>query len=292
MNCFFFKHGLTTYRKVPGRYRYDVTGTAMVRKNEHFLRKSFSGPIYGDALGKNRPSSNIDPNVLSDVLPWFLSFCLIDGCNAKRKINGKGQTLAKTVRAGDVIVFGGLLSTHLLFVDTVLCVARTAHIPQSGKRLSVDGYYRKNARTLGLGTWQSFISSRSYRLNLIDAEQGGGHERTKVEPHLQIIGRRGPLGDTVEPDVIARNLLRGDGVNFIPLAFGSEPLSRNRGVRRSPGLLTVRFTGAARVLCHSINKLAPSNSETLLHSIVSAADTLVLDPVEPVYPVKRRGGGC
>jgi hypothetical protein len=292
MRVYFVKHGLNAYGNLPGRYAYGVKGYALTQVGQGLKRKRFSGTIYGDARSDNTPGANVDPHVLSETLPWFLSFCLIDARNKKRLVSGSNKILSETVRPGDVILFGGLLSTHIVFVDTVLCVSATPELPQQEGTLDVRAYHRVNADVYGLGTWRSFVKSRDYQLNLKDAESGGGHHRTKVRPHRQIVGRRRPASASkISRSALLKQFIGGKGFNFVPLAVHPEPVSRNKSLKRTPGLLTLRFKGASGVLSMPVNRLPASVGSDMLR-LVLAAETLVLDPIIPTglrLGAKRKG---
>lgn len=94
MNVFFFKHPLTTddWVGAPGRYPFDVTGPALVREGDLLRRTTWTGWIYADGKAECTPSTNMDPHVLSDALPSFLSFCRIDKTSALAKTDPAALT--------------------------------------------------------------------------------------------------------------------------------------------------------------------------------------------------------
>lgn len=89
----------------------------------------FDGIIYADGYDHEQPGSNVDPNVFSDLPPWLLAYCLIDSTVAKRLVHSDRVLLPQRVNEGDLMVFGFVLSTHLLIIDMIICVSRVAELP-------------------------------------------------------------------------------------------------------------------------------------------------------------------
>lgn len=277
---------------MPGRFGYDVKGDALVGNASTFSVSSFDGRVYGDARGDNKPGSNVDPNILSEVMPWFLSFCRI--CNrAPHNLVAPDRVrlLSEEVGLGDLVIFGGDgIAKDVVFVDTVLCVGATLEIPQLKGRLNVREYFDRHAATLGLlGSWDKFTTTRAYRCNLKDSEEGRNHHGTKVNPHHQIVGKRSVMGHptTIAKEAVVELLLSGNGFNFIPLRPDS-PFTENKEVISRPGLFSTKITGIYRQIKEDdgdvkikVAKIDPDLARWLIRAIVYQSEKLVLDPVTP-----------
>jgi hypothetical protein len=246
----------------------------------------FDGQVFADGRSQNQPAANVDPNVFSDLLPWFLAFCLIDSRTPKHLVSGGRNILSECVQSGDLIFFGNCPSTHIIFIDTVLRVSCARELPQVRGRLGLQAQPSRTLQSLGLGcTWAQFERSRSYRLNLVDAEPGGRHNRTGVDPHRIILGTSKVVDQPQRPDVLLRRFLGGHGFNFIPLAAAQD--SESKGVCARPRLFTKRFENARTTLCDSVTELEARDTEALLSLILREADELVLDPLEPRQSLNR-----
>lgn len=297
VSVFFFMHPrvpvTVKHRNIPGRVPYDVKGrTIELIKG---VKESWSGVVYADGFAPNTPGPNVDPHVFSDLLPWHLSYCNIDGRTDKKIVRGhlptgapRNAVLSEVVAEGDLIVFGGVLSTHLFFVDTIICVSHVAVIPSTtnGELQIIDKlneYWPSASRRpftcFSAEDLQRFLrelrKSRTYRLGLVDGTPGGGHHATGVRPHRQIIGRR------IEPasasrDQLLRDLLEGRGFNFIPLRQARV----SEQVADQPGIFSARLDRiAARLLDRDtgVVALSPADGEEVIRTILLDADRLVLD---------------
>lgn len=292
---YFLRHGIKRYNKIPGRYPYDVTGSALHRNGATFTRQTFTGCIYGDGYDDG-PASNMDPHVLSDIIPWFLSFCLIDKDDEKRRVAPeKKHILPKDAKPDDLIVFGGYVNDNVIFVDTVLCVDRLLPIPQEDRNLKIKKYHEKYWRLLNLPEqWSDFQETRAYVYNLRDAEPPNGHHQTTngLDPYLQIVGRRLKTDEiaTIQRDALFSRLLekggfnKKGGFNFIPLRAYYE--SENREIISRRPLFTTKIPKLGSLIKqNSVTKLDPDTSRDLLSAILHQADTLVLDPIDPAKPL-------
>lgn len=284
---FFFKHSLERHAVFPGRYSFAVRGSALTRSGTGFmLNADWRGRVYADAYADETPGPNLDPNVFSDVLPWHLSFCRI--CKRVPKNLIDGAPLSHRVRTGDVVMFGNAVSTHILFVDTVLCVTATPQLPKRGNELVLyDRYADLKAEVPQLEghDWNSFAATRSYELNLADAAPGRGHHWSGVSPHRMIVGRRWDDPTDITPDELLQRFVGGAGFNFIPLA--NEQASNNQAVVRRPGLYCQRFEPAGGLLKQAnVVELGHEDGERLLRTVFDAVDVLVLDPIEPEHTLR------
>jgi hypothetical protein len=287
MTTYFFRHSIKAQiwanNSVPGRYRYDVTGCALVATADRFEPREFKGSVFGDAIADNTPGSNVDPNVLSDVIPWFLSYCLIEKRDEKRCVadDNRRSLLSEIVRPGDLIVFGNYVNSRVIFVDTVFCVSTVLVIPQSGGNLDIQEYHRQHGPELGLPDWEDFKKTRAYLLNLKAGRPGGSHHEAHINPHLQIVGtRKQNHPATINKDSLLQQCLAGEGFNFIPLKQSYES-SNNEIATRRPLFSTDLFDFAKEIKQNSINPLKDGDASRLLRAIVHQSDELVLDPIAP-----------
>ena len=189
--------------------------------------------------------------------------------------------LPQRVNEGDLIVFGFVLSTHLLIIDTIICVSKVAELPQQGGEFVLrEGFdlFRKDVCLDGID-WATFSRSRCYSLNLIDSAPGGNHHRAFLKPHLMVIGRRCAPPASIPGDALLNRFLDGEGFNFIPLTSTQDSIAAE--VKKRPGLFVKRFSGASSILKHSITALSDQDARRLLQLVFTQADTLVLDPLEP-----------
>ena len=282
MRSFFFRHSLNRppHRGL-GRYAFDVTGSCLQRAAGNVYHPApFNGRIYADGQADNQPGSNVDPNVFSDLLPWFLAFCRISRRTARECVSGGTQILSERVQPGDIVFFGGRLSRNLIFIDTILRISQTVILPQVGGCFSLQAHAGQVLQGLGLTcTWSEFSNSRSYSLNLIDAEAGRVHNETEVNPHRMILGTRRAIERPQRQETLLKCFLDGEGFNFIPLA--NAQASKNKGVRARPGLFTTSFVNACSILSDNVSELDAAHAEALLSLVFQQADTLVLDPPQP-----------
>ncbi|HEY3969566.1 MAG TPA: hypothetical protein VGM05_33745 [Planctomycetaceae bacterium] len=302
MNTFFLRHGLVRFGRVPGRYPYDVEGDALDRNAAIFTRQSFKERrIYADGY-EATPASNMDPHVLSDVMPWFLSFCLIDKktdpeTDAKRLVAPEKQhRLPELAQRGDLIIFGNYIAKHVIWADSVLSVDHVLTIPQSNGRLNIQEYHRKYWELLGLPElWEDFKETRAYVYNLRDAERPDGkHQFTHgLDPYKQIVGRRLKRGEVAsfQKDALLARFVDGQGFNFIPLRTDYE--NDRQDIKDRPGIFTTRIPDfPSHIENNSVTRINSTASRALLGAIFRDADTLVLDPIEPAkqLPPPDRSG--
>lgn len=284
---FFFKHPLERHRGIPGRYAFAARGRALSRSGAEFtLSGGWRGNIYADGYANEMPGPNLDPNVFSDVLPWHLSFCRI--CNLRPRNLICGVPLSYRVRKGDVVVFGNLVSTHIVFVDVVFVVAATPELPKIGDEFALRDRYpelRAGVPQLEAHDWDSFAATRSYRLNLADTAAGRGHHWSNVVPYRMIVGRRWDEPADITSVELRQRFVDRAGFNCIPLA--GKQASKNSAVVRRPELFCQRFEGADRLLRGGhVVELENADGERLLRTVFEAAETLVLDPIEPERPLQ------
>lgn len=299
MDVYFFRHPLTRRKGnqgPPGRFAFDAKGRCVNLPTARV--EEWTGQVYADGLGPNQPGPNMDPNVFSDVLPWHLSYCRISSRDSKSVVAGlpiarlPPPVLPEVVHTGDLVVFGDFLSTHLGYVDTVMCVETPVEVPQQNgvfQLLERFGEYRARVGLNGT-SWEDFLRTRTFTLNLKDSLPGGGHHETGVQPcHLQLIGRRGAPPTTDRPTVL-RELLSGRGFNFIPLR--AERASNRRPVKDRPGLFTMHLPGFAAMLggTSRVVRLELEKWQHLLALLVNTSDRLVLDPLVPTGLLASAGG--
>lgn len=291
MNAFFVRHPLEPQESsIPGRVPYQVSAMSLVREVDTYKREQFDGTIFADGFGENRPGPNVDPNVFSELIPWFHAFCQISSQSAPYHIAECGAGLSECVAQGDLVFYGGAISTNMLFVDTVLCVERTVLLPQRDGRFQVKERVQELLTKLELDmSPQSFLDSRTYRLNLRDAEADGRHSKTELDPHRILIGRRLAAHDLPHADsaTLLELFCTGLGFNFIPVCFAAP--SKNKSVRVRPGLFVSRFPDANRMLHRKLCVMTVDQTTSLLRSIFAASDRLVLDPVVPTSSLARAG---
>ncbi|AUX27008.1 uncharacterized protein SOCEGT47_075810 [Sorangium cellulosum] len=321
VNVFLFKHCLRGY-KTPGRFPFIVEGRALRRIGSAYITEpSLRRIVYVDGYGANTPGPNIDPFVLSEVLPWILSFCNINKQDDEFLARPVGafdavsprKILPKSVNVGDVIVFGDLLPRRIIAIDTVLCVGRQpVELPQDGGqfvlRSRFNAYWKQFGGAYGAMTWNQFKNLPEFKWNLADTldkhetiselgyERPTSHHRARLPTHLQILGRRGEtVGGAV--DTLLSDFLGGRGFDFIPLA--DSPPHAMRGMRKVeewPGLFIRPWDGAQAV--HRAGRLKVARldcglGESLLRLIFEEARELVvgplrwLQPTAPVTPPRR-----
>jgi hypothetical protein len=112
MTVYFIKHSLDKYRGVPGRYGFNVHSASLQRRGTTWSPSRYSGQVYADGQGDEQPSFNVDPYVFSDVLPWHLSYCLIDKRDKKRTLRGTRQVLSE---AATSLTLGALSTAGIRF---------------------------------------------------------------------------------------------------------------------------------------------------------------------------------
>jgi hypothetical protein len=247
------------------------------------------GIVFGDGYDVDTPGPNIDPNIFADLLPWHLSFCRIGDRKEKNLVGAlpaqhAGAVLSEVVAPGDLVAFGGALSTHTVFIDTVLCVDRCPELPQrSGSFMLEEGFPDYWVAAGGAPTvdWPAFAASRVFRWNLKDSMRGGHHEVTGIRPHRQIVGRRG-VPSVADRNTVHVALKNGEGFNFIPLA--EQQVSSNKAVRARPGLFTARVHGVGNLIRSAksrVWRLPDPMAADLVAAVAFRADVLVTDPLEP-----------
>ena len=291
-SVFFFRHqiGRSDHRpEIPGRFAFDVSARALQRHNSAYQAEPlWRGTIYADAYEDGKPAPNVDPNVFSDVLPWHLSFCRISDRKASSIVEGN-SVLSEVVVAGDVVVFGELISTHQIAVDSVMTVGRIVEIGQSGDELVLsrrfDDFRYQLLPELSSHDLSSFRGTNTFRLNLVDAEPNEGHHVSRVSPHRVIVGTRSVEFEDTSTDELLDAAMVGLGFNFVPLAAVQS--STRQDIRPRPNLFCRRYEGAGRILAEKVTKLSPQNGRRLLATIFRDADTLVLDPLEPASLLHR-----
>jgi hypothetical protein len=264
-----------------------VEGRAFHRTGPRFSRGDFHGTVYVDSYDGSR-SPNMDPCVVSDVLPWFLSFCRIKGkdrptgsgsyeLNSDNIVPGTDRLLSEDVSPGDVVVFGDNSPKNgtRIFVDTILCVESCPAIPKLDRGLDLRSRYSDYRRQASLKahalpqSWAEFEASRSWRYNLCYSE---GIE-TSLATCLQILGRQlDPSVSALEESELVESFMNGRGFNFIPL--GS---AQSSPIKRRPGLFVAPFLR----LPNKVTRLDPNDGERLLKVIFGQAETLVVDPIWP-----------
>ncbi|MCC6527281.1 MAG: hypothetical protein IT373_31825 [Polyangiaceae bacterium] len=196
--------------------------------------------------------------------------------------------MSEVVKPGDVVLYGGELSTRLLFVDTILCVGAMVPLPQS------DGFFaiRENVQDVLAALCvkvcaDDFYESRAYRLNLRDAERDGCHPTSQMPEHRILLGKRFEDGEV--PGLSAESLIArfdsGLGFDLIPLC--NDRPSTDKRVLARPGLFVTRFPEAASVCKSKVSLLEPDQTKMLLTAVFHESDTLVLDPLEPVHHLER-----
>jgi hypothetical protein len=304
MRVYFFQHGLDQYRGIPGRYRYDVTGRIIDLGRAE--KRNWRGVVYADGLADNTPGPNVDPHVFSDLIPWHLSFCNIDSRKPKTTVRGQvpaaapeGAVLSEVVRPGDVVVFGNWLSTHILWCDTVLCVGECVGIPQRNHCLNVveeiEEYWPDATKRPfdGNQCLDELLQSRTYLLGLKDSTATGGHYRTEIDPHLQIVGARGEP-EMLQRDALAEATFSGQGFSFIPLRARQD--STRKSVRDRPNLFTMKCQGIAAALDGGSGVVALGHvfGRGLVRAIIETADMLVLNSggLDPTALKKQERSAC
>lgn len=237
------------------------------------------GTVYVDALATQQFAGNVDPNVFSDALPWFHAYCLIEKRDEKR-ILPSGAILSEAAKPGDIIIYGGPLSRHIIFVDTILCVSNLPTLPQYDGTFALESEFaafRASARLAQSTGWSDFAQTSSYRANLVDSMPGRRHHRAHIDPHRIIVGTRRKENGKVDAEALFQAFTRGDGFNCIPLA--AVQASTRKSVKSRPGLFVIPYCDASSLIKSGVNVLPSADGRRLLHQIFSSADRLVLDPL-------------
>ena len=206
----------------------------------HYLRRR---------IRANWPGPNVDPNVFSDLVPWFHSFCEISSSDAKHHVIPSTLGLSMLAAPGDIVFYGGAVSSpHELFVNTVLCVGYLVSLPQSDGKFRIRECVRELLSEMQLDvSVDAFYESYTYRLCLRDAERDGCHPGTRLVPHRTLIGRRlETKQDGLNSSTLLLELFEsGSGLNFIPVR---RLPSRSEGVPCHPGLFVTEFRDAKTML--------------------------------------------
>jgi hypothetical protein len=304
MKAFFLKHPLTRKNEnsgPPGRFRFDIAANALGRLGNTYNLAKYDGSIYADGRADNKPASNIDPNVFSDVIPWFHTYCLIDASpdpksDMKRFVydavaqQETPHRLPESTVPGDVIIYGNTIygntrEPNVLFIDTVICVEQCIPVPQKDGRFDIDAYYNTYKSALGLpDTFHEFKHTRTYYCNLVAAEPPHGrHQLThNRDPHYQIIGRHAETSSIQKTTATAllTQFINGNGFNFIPLR--KMCCSDDAEIVARPGIFTAKFTRNVRdELTHSITELPSGFAEDILVALLGQSDRLVIGQIEP-----------
>lgn len=221
MTYYFFHHPLVSLDGIPGRYAFRASGT-LVDLDGNTQYATFRVPA--DGLADDRPGPNIDPCPFASPVAMIHSFCRIDRRGGKYYVPNTRGVLSELVEPGDTILYGHLRTQngapHTLFVDSVLIVADTVILPTervSSSRFRFVCDHQMMARVLdpagesGASTsWDAFLKTDLWRLNLSDAASGGTHEFTRLEKHRVIVGA------SAEPSA-AGVALRERRTSFVPL---------------------------------------------------------------------------
>ena len=214
MSFYLFLHPLER-PGLPGRWPFYSCFTFAGQENE--LHQDF---LCLDGRGPGILNSNMDPCILSDPFPWFLSFCRIDAQskdhNKVVSPDGKSDRLLnQAVEHGDIILFGGILDkknfeckscdkkevcpAHInyLWIDTVFKVSGTLELPveERGNACiftlnSVSGYksFREDASRVGIElpeSFEQFEQTNAWRYNLSDTLKN--HSSTDYSPYYMIL---------------------------------------------------------------------------------------------------------
>lgn len=311
MEIYFFRHGFDAQLSgqnapIPGRYLFTVEGRSLQREGNRLIpRERSEHRICADGFQDEGPGSNMDPCVLAERLPWFLSFCNV----GKPVVDGDGRDLGVfpgVVKRGDVVIFGDPAWADALAVDTVMRANDRIPLPSLGGAFAFERQfeaYWSACIDVGLGrpvAWKDFIHSPDFVLNLADSlpaprrsleppdsqraaallghRRQAFHPKPSIAPHQQLVGTRCRVFEPTGIVDVHALFEAGRGFDFVPLGAGARPTSAM--VERRPGLLTVPFTGAAAKLRRaSIFRLSPDEGQALLRSILDTADRLVVGPL-------------
>jgi hypothetical protein len=290
MRAYFVRHPLVARPpRSPGRVAYDVRGYSLRRDRTTYEVRPYCGTIFADGFRPNEPGPNLDPNVFADVIPWFHAFCQISSSGSRHHVRPSKATLSEVASPRDIILFGNAISKHMLFVDAVLCVDALVPLPQLGRTFQIEEGLSTLLSALKLAlSGAEFRETRAYGLSLRDAEPDGCHPGSALQPHRMIVGRRRSSDAPMETiDSLQTRFLSDDGFNFIPLL--RAPPSKSKAIRERPGLFVARFADAQALCRRKVSELDEEQSRRLLHSILSASDELILDPIQPQYALQRAG---
>lgn len=309
MNVYFFKHSGDRYENIPGRYPFRVRAAALERGGAVFVRQApRERVIHADGYGPDETASNVDPNVFSKLLPWFLTYCLQTG-REKHRVHDLTtgrllpRALSHLVEPGDVILFGWPTSKTGIAIDTVMCVERAVLVPveagpQRKKRFAFNSSFstyrdevKKHFRDFGTVSWQSFTAADDFRLNVVDTLSEADahavlgytcethHKTTDLLDHKQIIGRWGDVPDEILPGALLDAFVDGRGFNFIPRAAPTEGAAR--GVAHShPGLLTIRTPAPHGLPGGGVARLSSTGGVAVLQQVFDVAEELVFGRIE------------
>jgi hypothetical protein len=256
-----------------------------------------------DGFEEEGPGSNVDPNVLAERLPWFLSYCNVGKSVIDLGADGREVgPFPDVVRRGDIVIFGDPHWADSLAVDTVIRAHERILMPTLGGVFAVEKQfttYWKRCVDAGLAdsiTWGDFARTRDFVLNLADcmpaprrgadsprAAEVLGHRRQTWHPkptvpaHQQLVGTRCRVFEPTTVEAVRELFAASRGFDFIPLGAGVRPSSAL--VARRPGLFTVPFAGAAKLQGASVFRLARAEGLALLRDILGTADRLVVGPL-------------
>lgn len=276
-------------RGIPGRYPLPVRCTTLQRAGERFeARPDQRRDVLVDAFGPGILGSNMDPMVLSEKLPWFLSFC-----HAKQ--------WAPAVPVGAVVAMGWT-TTRLLMIDTVLVVSKKATIPAfddpGGRRSILDleheypRYRDQFPVELASVEWAQFTATREFYLNLADSmtstsRRETAHEYTQVKPHVQLVGTLGAAPPSIAASELLAQFASGRGFDFIPRR-ASRPKGKCKAldVRPSTFACSLPFVGEIAASESPVVRLEDERAFSLLRAVFSKADELILGRLLPdvVWP--------
>lgn len=264
VNTFFFKHPLASGPgRPPGRYPFEVTAPALVRGGAGLpfaIDEAWRGKVYLDGKAAQRPSSNMDPAALSDVLPGFLAFCRITALDfaktpPKNAVHHLAtcahvrdhHVLADVAAPGDVVLFGNHLGLDFVFIDFVLFIGEIVELPMRNGKITLspgsrlpgakcfEDYWGQLVPRHGPMRWLDFKQTASFRLTLADAlpeniastipgsNASGMHHDCALPVKRQIIGRRRQLPTGCTEDELRDAFASGDGLNFVPLTDRPRP---------------------------------------------------------------------
>ncbi len=308
MQVFFFPHPAERGPHTPGRYPFAVRAAALRRVSARFAREVASDRIvHVDGLGPDRTASNVDPNVLSERIPWFLTFCKVGGEDSQRVFDVKEQRqlpreLPGEVALGDLILFGWS-SGRQIAIDTVLCVGGNAVVPvESGAgrrqrfalRERFAEFRTEVARVVpsfASVRWPDFVRTDDFRLNLVDSlgaedafaalgyERRTNHQRSTLAVHRMTIGRWGNPPEAIEGEALLAAFMRGEGFNCLPRLNVDAALCK--GVDRThPGLFHMRLGAAPNLPTRAVSRLTSTLAEDVLGGIFTEANELVFGRLE------------
>jgi hypothetical protein len=224
------------------------------------FEEAWRGTVYLDGKAAQKPSSNMDPAALSDVLPGFLAFCRISALDLaktppKNAVNHLAtcahsrdhQVLADVAAPGDVVIFGNHLGLDFVFIDYVLFVGEIVELPTRDGKITLppgsrlpgakcfDDYWDRLAPRHGPQSWLDFKRTSSFRLTLADAlpeniartipgsNASGMHHDFALPVKRQIIGCRRDLPNVCTEQDLRDAFATNTGLNFIPLTARPRP---------------------------------------------------------------------